>query len=236
RLRRETTIWAQLNHPNILPFLGYQVVDGTPRLASPWMDQGTLTEYLKTHPNISNSDKLTLVGARLAFLHGSLPPIAHGELEPQNILITDELTAVICNLENSRVVLEGHTGLTTSEFAFGSPQFQAKELISGEPLPTGMSDIYAMGGVILETMSGMKPFHRARTPGMVMLWIATDQMPHPKDHPGLPLDDPLWPFLRQCWSPRPEERPTAVDVIEQVRAEKPRFPSELADLDFVGRS
>lgn len=50
----------------------------------------------------------------------------------------------------SRIIVEGHTGLTTSGSAAGSAGFQAKELIMGESLPTTMSDIYAMGGVILE--------------------------------------------------------------------------------------
>lgn len=63
RIRRETGIWARLHHRNILPFFGYQVVDGQPRLVSPWMEHGNLNEYLGTHPDLANRDKLILVGA-----------------------------------------------------------------------------------------------------------------------------------------------------------------------------
>lgn len=219
RIIRETSIWMRAKHPNVLPFLGYQVIDGEPRLVSRWMDNGSLETYLKMHSNISDVDKIRLLhqaAEGLAYLHGLVPPIAHGDLKPENILITDEFTAALCDMGVSRVILDGHTGLTTSGSAAGSAGFQAKELIMGESLPTMKSDIYAMGGVILETMSGMKPFHKARTHGMVILCIVTDQMCQPEDHPRLPSNNPLWPFLRKCWSPNPEERPTAVEVIEEL--------------------
>lgn len=143
------------------------------------MNNGSLELYLEMHPNISDVKKLLLVRINmpwpsavklgcaamlahddlfqlqqaaegLAYLHGSLPPIAHGDLKPANILITDELTATLCDMGISRFILDGHTGLTTSGSASGSSGFQAKELITGDSLPTLQSDIYAMGGVILE--------------------------------------------------------------------------------------
>lgn len=64
------------------------------------------------------------------------------------------MTAALCDMGVSRVILDGHTGLTTSGTAPGSAGFQAKELIMGESLPTAKSDVYAMGGVILEVGSG----------------------------------------------------------------------------------
>lgn len=52
---------------------------------------------------------------------------------------------------------------------------------------------------------------------MVILAIASDQMCKPEDHPGLPADDPLWQLLRRCWNPDPQARPTAAQLIEEVR-------------------
>ncbi|KAG8919666.1 hypothetical protein FRC01_001178, partial [Tulasnella sp. 417] len=132
RIIRETSIWARSEHPNVLPFLGYQVIDGEPRLVSPWMNNGSLETYLKTRPNLSDVDKLTLLQQAadgLAYLHSSSPPIAHGDLKPENILITDELTAALCDMGVSRITVDAHTGLTTSGSAAGSAGFQAKELI-----------------------------------------------------------------------------------------------------------
>ncbi|KIO28599.1 hypothetical protein M407DRAFT_22183 [Tulasnella calospora MUT 4182] len=219
RIQRE--ILVQSAHPNVSPFLGYQIIEGQPWLVSPWMDNGSLPKYLESHPDLSDLDKLRFLlqaAHGLAYLHDSVPPIAHGDLKPENILITDELTAALCDMGASRLILDGHTGLTTSSSAPGSAGFQAKELIMGE-FPTTKSDIYAMAGVILETLSGKKPHYRARTNGMVILWITTDKMCKPEDHPRLPENNPLWPFLRRCWDPEPEARPTAIQVIHELEEE-----------------
>jgi len=64
RLWREHVIWSTLNHPNILPFLGFCVGDSsglnvlTPWFVSPWMDNGTVLDYLKIHPS---ADRLKIV-------------------------------------------------------------------------------------------------------------------------------------------------------------------------------
>lgn len=54
-------IWIQSKHENVLPFLGYQIVDDEPRLVSPWMTNGSLETYLTTHPDISEVEKLRFV-------------------------------------------------------------------------------------------------------------------------------------------------------------------------------
>ena len=46
---RELVIWVQLQHKNILSLIGVTVIDGMPVLASEWMENGTMNEYLKTH-------------------------------------------------------------------------------------------------------------------------------------------------------------------------------------------
>ena len=45
-------IWAKLQHENVLPLIGMVVVDGMPALASEWMPNGTMNEYLKVHEGI----------------------------------------------------------------------------------------------------------------------------------------------------------------------------------------
>ena len=60
RLWRERVIWSTLDHPNILPFVGFCVADSsevtvlTPWFVSPWMDNGTVVDYLETHPSVDH--------------------------------------------------------------------------------------------------------------------------------------------------------------------------------------
>ena len=50
---RELRLWANLNHLNVLPLLGFTVVDQSPSLVSEWMDNGTVLEYVRKHPDKS---------------------------------------------------------------------------------------------------------------------------------------------------------------------------------------
>ncbi|KAG8964078.1 hypothetical protein FRC05_004305 [Tulasnella sp. 425] len=157
----------------------------------------------------------------LAYLHGQTHPIAHGDLNPGNILIRaieGVSTAALCDFGLSRVMTEfdGHSGLTTAGAVTGTIGFSAAELLSEETLPTRMSDVYALAGVILFAMSGDRPFHKKKTAAAIILSISRREKPQTADHPGLPENDPLWPLLQQCWSPVPADRPTVEGVIAKL--------------------
>ena len=61
---RELCIWARLQHENILPLIGMAVIDGAPVLASEWMENGTMNEYLRNQEKV---DILAMVRARTIF-------------------------------------------------------------------------------------------------------------------------------------------------------------------------
>ncbi|KAG9022151.1 hypothetical protein FS837_006574, partial [Tulasnella sp. UAMH 9824] len=122
RIRRETLVWGNARHPNIYPYLGYQVVNGETWLMSPWSENGSLFTYLQKHRDLESKEKLKLLkdaAQGLAYLHRQFHPIAHGDLNPANILIRviDKVpTAALCDFGLSRVMYElnGHSGLTTA--------------------------------------------------------------------------------------------------------------------------
>ncbi|KAG9034101.1 hypothetical protein FS837_002267, partial [Tulasnella sp. UAMH 9824] len=153
RVKRETLIWRMVKHRNVLPFIGYQIVDEVPMLVSPWYKNGNLDIYTKAHPELLRSDKLELLrgAARgLLHLHSLKPPNFHGDLKPQNIIVSDNLEAVLCDFRISRVILdeEEHSGWTTSTACGGTQGFQSKEILDEGP-PTTAADVYAFAGVIL---------------------------------------------------------------------------------------
>lgn len=61
RITRETVIWGDARHSNILPFYGYKIVDGETMLVSPWCENGSLTSYIRHHPELSPCERLKLV-------------------------------------------------------------------------------------------------------------------------------------------------------------------------------
>lgn len=61
RIKRETFIWKAAQHPNILPFYGYQIGEERPLLVSPWCANGNLADYLQKNPDLTEQKKLELV-------------------------------------------------------------------------------------------------------------------------------------------------------------------------------
>ncbi|KIO15921.1 hypothetical protein M407DRAFT_234846 [Tulasnella calospora MUT 4182] len=143
RIRRETSIWIQSKHANVLPFLGYQVIQGEPRLVSPWMENGSLDAYLKFHPDLSDIDELVCVSCGLAYLHSLQPPIIHGDIKSDNVIITDDMVGSLCDFGISRLMtsIGTHTGLTISGQGAGTAGYQAKELYDENSRLTAMSDV-----------------------------------------------------------------------------------------------
>lgn len=75
RIKREATIWGAVVHENILPFIGFQIVDGDAMLVSPWCESGNLGRFIRIHPDLSDVTKLSLVGLRLPANQGADPEI-----------------------------------------------------------------------------------------------------------------------------------------------------------------
>lgn len=222
RIIRETTIWKVAQHPNILSFYGYQIVGGEAMLVSPWCKNGSLDSYIDKHKNLSEGEKLKLLSGAargLAYLHSRNPPIAHGDIKPQNVIITDKVEAALCDFGIARVMCDFTTGVTSRNPGAGTTRYQAKELLLDSAQPTNMSDLYAFGGLILATMSGKPPFHQHKTTTSVILAITQDQTPRPADHLELDEKDPLWNLLRECWKTDPKKRPTVKQVSRMLEGQ-----------------
>ncbi|KAG9049025.1 hypothetical protein FS837_011404 [Tulasnella sp. UAMH 9824] len=95
----------------------------------------------------------------LAYLHSLDPPICHGDIKAANVLVTAELTAVICDFGLSRAVQEEYTGLTTSRTLKGSLRHLSPEILDEDPVHTLASDVWAWGCLALEvgTRTGVIP-------------------------------------------------------------------------------
>ncbi|KAG8914083.1 hypothetical protein FRC00_000866 [Tulasnella sp. 408] len=154
RIIGETALWKQMDHANILPFYGYQTRGEELILVSMWSEKRSLDMFLTFYPELTKLDKLELLheAARgLEYLHSSHPSIVHGGIKPENVIVTDDLRAVLSDVGLSRVItnMGVRSGLTTGGQGVEFVAYQAKELYEDNSKPTTMSDVYAFGGVIL---------------------------------------------------------------------------------------
>ncbi|KAK7437358.1 Rho guanine nucleotide exchange factor [Stygiomarasmius scandens] len=213
---QEAIVWRQLDHPNVLPFLGLYFLDDSRQrvcLLSPWMNNGNLRQFLKNGSKVS-IDRARLahdIASGLSYLHEG--KIIHGDLKGDNILITLAGRAVIADFGLARKVAESDilrlTSLSTSIHGKGSTRWMAPECllppISGSSF---RSDIYAFGGVCYETFTGYIPFYETLQDITVVLQLMAGKRPsRPSDTPH--LNDSMWTIMQECWSQEPAARPLA---------------------------
>ncbi|KIO22977.1 hypothetical protein M407DRAFT_41387, partial [Tulasnella calospora MUT 4182] len=81
---------------DILPLIGYKTREQfpSPLLIYPWCPNGNIADFIKNHPGLTD-----LCGAArgLAHLHSRAPPIVHGNIIPQSVIIQDNLEAALCD-------------------------------------------------------------------------------------------------------------------------------------------
>ncbi|KAH7923797.1 kinase-like protein [Leucogyrophana mollusca] len=222
-LTKVSVLWAQLSSPYVLPFCGvYNMTEPSPRmcLVSPWMDHGTLTQYLE---NSSQANRLSLmldVALGLEYLHSFDPPVIHGDLKGANILITADLRACVADFGLCTLAQDSNLQFTNSSSnGKGSAPWMAPELFSEDDAEqkrkTCASDIYAFGCVGYEIFSGNPPFARLSSYKIIPAIMENRPLPQPA---SAELDDVIWGLIGACRGVDPGSRPKASEVVQQLRS------------------
>ncbi|KAF8327477.1 kinase-like domain-containing protein, partial [Cantharellus anzutake] len=150
---REIDIWSKINHPNIVPFYGYILeVEGrtlTVGFVTSWCRFGNVASYLQSNPQIDEINMIHDLAEGLRYLHSQEPPIIHGNMKPENVLIGSDRRALIADF-GIHTILEGFSlGNTSANLGIvGAMRFTAPELVqySDEwPRRTTASDVWAFG-------------------------------------------------------------------------------------------
>ncbi|KAG1748006.1 kinase-like domain-containing protein [Suillus paluster] len=210
-------IWRRLSHPNVMEFMGVAFGFGlSMALVAPWAANGTLTDHLEKHwSTITSVEQL---------IH-SYPnnPVTHGDLTGSNVLILWDMTACIADFGLSSMLGDLQTGTTylaATAMYPGAVRWTAPELLLSDDLqPTTLSDIYSLGSIMLQVLSGKLPWHEIKREVIIIREIQQGNTPHCPSQS--PLVSELWPFIRRCWSLSPNERPSAgaaLEFIQHIRA------------------
>ncbi|KAJ7587383.1 kinase-like domain-containing protein [Mycena floridula] len=214
----EAILWRELSHPNVLSFHGIHLwsKDGRICLVSPWMENGNLVSYLKDH---SDADRLSLaldVARGLEYLHSFDPPIIHGDLKGNNILITSNLRACVADFGLGKFIqTDALCQFTPSTTLPGALMWCAPELVTEDrPTITLASDVYALGCVFYEIFAGKVRF--AHLTNFLHLVTAISSGTIPERPEG--IDDNIWGIILQCWSLNPASRPTTQRILETLLA------------------
>ncbi|EJD39449.1 kinase-like protein [Auricularia subglabra TFB-10046 SS5] len=152
-LRRELRAAQRIKHQYIVSYVGTADFDFHTILISPYMENGNLLQYLEMNPTIDRRPLLVQVATALAFLHKT-PRLVHGDLKCENVLVSDDGTALLGDFGLSTFIERAETGSRTLTALRQrvSVQFAAPELlISNIPRSkTDRTDVYAFGMTILQ--------------------------------------------------------------------------------------
>jgi len=161
RFRREIDILKQLDHPNILPLLDSGSTDsGDLFLSTPFIDGETLRTRLRREKRLEVRDAIAIardVAAALDYAHQR--GLIHRDIKPSNILLS-EGRVIVGDFGISRPMTPSRHAvpITMSGVSLGTPEYMSPEQISGEGELDARSDIYALGCVMYEMLSGKPPF------------------------------------------------------------------------------
>ena len=158
---REREILASLEHPNIARLLDAGTTDdGIPFIAMEYVDGSPIDEYCSRH-RLDLNARLQLfktVCTTIEFAHRNL--VVHRDLKPSNIMVTHEGVPKLLDFGISKILSEGYQELdaaTITQMGVMTPSYASPEQLRRESVTT-LSDVYSLGVILFELLSGRRPF------------------------------------------------------------------------------
>jgi eukaryotic-like serine/threonine-protein kinase len=160
RFQREIRLATQLKHPNIVPVLGTGDADGLPYYTMPFIEGESLRDRLRRVRVFPVTDAVAMaceVAQALDYAHRH--DIVHRDIKPENVLL-HEGHAVVADFGICRAITHASDvdPITLAGMAVGTPQYMSPEQAAGEREIDGRSDVYSLGCVLYEMLTGEPPF------------------------------------------------------------------------------
>jgi serine/threonine protein kinase/tetratricopeptide (TPR) repeat protein len=210
RFQREARLIARLEHLHILPVYDFDGAHVPPYIVMRYLEGGTIRDVLAQGP--LPLDELVYliqqIGSALHYAHRQ--GIVHRDVKPANVLIDTEGNAFVSDFGIARIVVDGEQRRefqTMTGSSLGTPGYMAPEQIRARGVVDERADVYALGAMLYEMVTGALPFR------------ATNLMEVLHQHLNAPVPD--------ARALRPELPPALNDVIQRAMAKAPgeRYPS-----------
>jgi serine/threonine-protein kinase len=201
RFEREAKSQAKFTHPNIISVLDFGEHEGAPFLVIEYLAGGTLKA--KTEKQVPYNEAariLAPIADALAYAHSR--NVLHRDVKSSNVMITEEGKPMLGDFGIAKILEVEGTALTATGAGVGTPEYMAPEQWRGNPVP--QTDIYALGVVFYELVTGRKPY-TADTPTAIAVMQMVEPLPRPSDLvPDLP--ERVEKVLYKALAIQPEDR------------------------------
>ena len=156
RFQREATIVGQLSHPNIIPIYDIGRHEEYNYISMEFLPKGSLDEKIAGGMTTEFALKVTL-GIAAALEHAHSKGYVHRDIKPENILFREDDSPVLTDFGIARTI-KSKANMTQVGTVIGTPYYMSPEQAKGE-FSDGRSDLYSLGVMLYEMLTGKRPFH-----------------------------------------------------------------------------
>lgn len=218
RFQREINSLCALNHPNIVTV--YDCIfgwDGQPYVVMDYLKGLALDQLLKRDGPM-DLNKFARISLQIvsALEHAHKKDIVHRDLKPGNIVLIDDDTDIVKVVDFGLAKLTHDRSLTKTGELWGSPPYMSPEQAQGEP-SDNRSDIYSLGAVMYEMLSGKDPFYEVATVyELIQAHVLTPPPRFTEANRNVNVPLPVEDTIMRCLEKRPEDRFQTVGELQSA--------------------
>jgi len=180
----EASLAGKLSHPHIVGIFDAVAGDDASYIVMEYVDGTTLEQYAR-HDHLLPVNKILEIAYKCARAldYASKQGIIHRDIKPANILLAGEADIKISDFGAALTL----ASQTTQVSGVGSPAYMSPEQVKEQPL-THQTDIFSLGVVMYQLLTGRLPFQGTNNYSMIYQIINTDPVPPSRQRPGVPGD------------------------------------------------
>jgi serine/threonine-protein kinase len=219
RFLREIKLTAGLEHPHILTLHDSGEADGLLYYVMPYIEGESLRDRIAEEGKLPAPDAVRIlrnVVDALAYAHGL--GVVHRDVKPDNVLLSGR-HAMVTDFGIAKAVSEagGQQGLTSTGITLGTPAYMAPEQVAADPHIDHRADIYAVGAMAYEILTGQPPFTGTSAQEVLSAHVIKQPEPVRTKVPGVPAA--LDQLVMRCLEKRPVDRwQTAEEMLPHLEA------------------
>jgi serine/threonine protein kinase len=203
RFLQEARATARLEHPNLCPVYDAGEFQGIPYMTMALIEGRSLTELARSRRLAPRQVAAICRKVALGMAHAHRRGVVHRDLKPANVLINHRGEPIVMDFGLARLFDQKDSRLTRVGTVVGSPAYMAPEHIRGDAQDPTSCDVYGLGVVLYEMLSGTIPFEGSGA--SVLARILTEQPPPPSAHrPG--ADSELEAICHKAMAKRVRDR------------------------------